>query len=289
MLGRFWEEPKLAIERLADSTKEGSLKLSSCSAEVKYLEPDGLGKLLEEAHVGLRFHYEKELGDIPDLLLVDNLKFETKNPNSYWFVKLFHWLTILPQVGEKVLKRLNWTTDLFAQELYNNLRAEEKEKEKSGKDHQPWFLPYRKCSYPFVLAYGLSVNSYETRLISRPIENNVVWCGAYKVFKNHLATQLFSSQYNNSDYCLLSIDMSQCHARIVSGILKQNSPELARTLQTTQDNMWSEIISHVPGNHSYAHLKAFIKILFYKAINGGSIRKDLEKENPLKKTRESLV
>ena len=48
-----------------------------------------------------------------------------------------------------------------------------------------------------------------------------------------------------------------------------------------RENMWLRVVKAVPGDFDFDTL--FVKILFYKALNGGAIRKKLKSHQPLRK------
>ena len=240
----------------------------------------GFDETVLKAHRALRNSFAKEFGH--DKIQATRLyNISQKHPLTTGFARLREWLTVIPLVSQDVTRSLNLCTSSFAQALYNSQRKDEKLKEALNQTvDQKWYLSYRNCSYMFPVAYGSSTNSYETRFTARSIGNNAVWSTSFKGFKEKVATRLFTQEFQLQEYCLLSLDMVMCHSRIAASILGLQSPELASMLK--EDDIWGKVTQAVPGAHDFTRLKAVIKRLFYKALNGGNIRSDLADHEALR-------
>nr|YP_009725418.1 hypothetical protein [Trebouxia lynnae]QHO63924.1 hypothetical protein [Trebouxia lynnae] len=204
---------------------------------------------------------------------------ELEQPNPYAdnYARQRDWLTTLPLLLGPVVRRLNLACSQFVPSLYEKLSREAREKKKDGLDHLPWYLADRRLSFPFPTWYYVSDNAYDTRLIGSSPSKHSTWVSMHKDFRNEVAKELFSSRWGLEEYTLVSIDMSQCHARIVCQFI--NAPILSTLLES--ENMWETVSKPFLGLYARDDLKSFHKILYYKALNGGNIRRELTKHPPL--------
>ena len=103
---------------------------------------------------------------------------------------------------------------------YPQKREEEIRKKAERKDYQKWFLSKRKLRFPLPLTSYRSNNNYLCRLMSLCAERSTPWLSLRKDFKKRVLNNLFPSNTGADGFTFVYLDLPQCHARIVAGLIQ---------------------------------------------------------------------
>ena len=66
---------------------------------------------------------------------------------------------------------------------------------------------------------------------------------SFKGYRTLVAENLFLSKYKMQDFCFLSLDMNQCHIRIVEAMLGESAPVLSGMID--KEEMWTDVIQSI--------------------------------------------